>query len=139
MPPMGTNSFVFACIFVKTCPRWRSAPAERLRAPPYGKSWVCHCEALMVDIFLHVMVSHSLRGCLLVIFISGCTHLLDSYGVVIFISAFENSPKCPPTKFLLYFHLEIKKRQVPFLAHLQPYIVPFTGCQVIGRLKNIGL
>ena len=33
-PPTGSNSFVFAYVFAKKCPRWRSVPPQWLGAPP---------------------------------------------------------------------------------------------------------
>ena len=41
-PPTGPNSFVFAYIFAKKCPRWRSTPHPVGPRPPYGKSWIRH-------------------------------------------------------------------------------------------------
>ena len=35
-PPMGSNSFIFTCIFAKKRPRWRSASPPMARRPPTG-------------------------------------------------------------------------------------------------------
>ena len=43
-PPTVPNSFVFAYIFAKKYPHWRSTPPLTGPRPlPHGKSWICHC------------------------------------------------------------------------------------------------
>ena len=41
-PPTGSISFVFANVFTEKCTHQRSAPPQRVGAPPNGKSWIRH-------------------------------------------------------------------------------------------------
>ena len=63
--PTGPNSFVFAYIFGKKCPHWRSmSPLMHPCCPlPHGKSWICHYRGRPLEARAPIPMGHTCLRC----------------------------------------------------------------------------